>query len=115
MPAGEAEQLIKSELGISSLLEVFEWIDLQQPLGAASIAQVGAMQLQSLCSYRSVHASVAPCMVACRWWRPALPADLASAAGHAACAMHASGIPQQYSKYTPSHFLAPSAVNQDEM
>lgn len=40
MPAHVAEELIKSELGISSLHEVFEWINLQQPLGAASIAQV---------------------------------------------------------------------------
>jgi hypothetical protein len=40
MPPGRAEALIKSELGIDSLGEVFEWIELQEPLGSASISQV---------------------------------------------------------------------------
>jgi predicted unusual protein kinase regulating ubiquinone biosynthesis (AarF/ABC1/UbiB family) len=41
MPAARAEALIKGELGIDSLEEVFDWIELSKPLGSASISQVG--------------------------------------------------------------------------
>ncbi len=40
MSAARAEALIKGELGIDSLDEVFEWINLDKPLGSASISQV---------------------------------------------------------------------------
>jgi hypothetical protein len=34
--------ILVRELGIQDLSDVFEWIDLEEPLGSASIAQVGA-------------------------------------------------------------------------
>jgi predicted unusual protein kinase regulating ubiquinone biosynthesis (AarF/ABC1/UbiB family) len=40
MPAQQARSVIEEELGGVPLEEVFEWIDLEQPLGSASIAQV---------------------------------------------------------------------------
>lgn len=36
-----AVQVVCAELGIDDLSEVFDWIDLQQPIGSASISQVG--------------------------------------------------------------------------
>jgi hypothetical protein len=33
-------QVVCEELGIDDLSEVFEWIDLQEPIGSASISQV---------------------------------------------------------------------------
>ena len=40
--------IICSELGLRDLSELFEWVDLEAPLGAASIAQVGGLGLGSL-------------------------------------------------------------------
>jgi predicted unusual protein kinase regulating ubiquinone biosynthesis (AarF/ABC1/UbiB family) len=33
-------QVVCAELGIDDLDEVFDWIDLQEPIGSASISQV---------------------------------------------------------------------------
>ncbi len=41
MPPDRARQCIQRELGIDDLGEVFEWIELDEPLGSASISQVG--------------------------------------------------------------------------
>lgn len=40
MPAEQAREVIERELGVP-LEAVFEWIDLDTPLGSASISQVG--------------------------------------------------------------------------
>ena len=40
MPAAQAGAAIERELGVP-LSAVFEWIDLEEPLGSASISQVG--------------------------------------------------------------------------
>ena len=40
MPASQARAVIEEELGGLPLEEVFDWIDLNEPLGSASIAQV---------------------------------------------------------------------------
>ena len=40
MPAEQAREVIEQELGVP-LEAVFEWIDLDMPLGSASISQVG--------------------------------------------------------------------------
>ena len=40
MPASQARAVIEEELGGLPLEEVFDWIDLDEPLGSASIAQV---------------------------------------------------------------------------
>ena len=40
--------IICNELGIKDLSELFEWVDLEAPLGAASIAQVGTGALRSV-------------------------------------------------------------------
>ncbi len=40
MSAEQARACIEHELGVSDLAEVFEWIDLEEPLGSASISQV---------------------------------------------------------------------------
>ena len=45
MPAQRARRVIEEELGGVPLEEVFEWIDLDTPLGSASIAQVCAAVL----------------------------------------------------------------------
>lgn len=60
MPAQQARQVIEKELG-APLDAVFEWIELEEPLGSASISQV------SLCP-RPPHTSVTP---SCQWWQPA--------------------------------------------
>lgn len=39
MPAAQTRAVIEKELG-APIDEVFEWIDLEEPLGSASIAQV---------------------------------------------------------------------------
>lgn len=46
MPEEEVEAALKRELRISSLGDVFEWIDLEKPLGSASIAQVHKAKLR---------------------------------------------------------------------
>lgn len=48
MPASQARAVIEEELGGLPLEEVFEWIDLDEPLGSASIAQVSMLILTSL-------------------------------------------------------------------
>lgn len=48
MPAQQARSVIEEELGGVPLEEVFEWIDLDTPLGSASIAQVCAAVVTSL-------------------------------------------------------------------
>lgn len=40
MPPDQTRKVIERELGGVSLEDVFEWIDLEQPLGSASISQV---------------------------------------------------------------------------
>lgn len=40
MPIEQTRAAIQRELGIQRLEDVFEWIDLEEPLGSASIAQV---------------------------------------------------------------------------
>ena len=40
MPVAQARQVLQQELGSVPLEDVFEWIDLEQPLGSASVAQV---------------------------------------------------------------------------
>ena len=49
MPAAQTKEVIERELN-APLDEVFEWIDLEKPLGSASISQVP-----------STHASLTPC------------------------------------------------------
>ena len=44
MPPAQAQRMIEKELGLSSLSDVFEWIDLEDPLGSASISQVAYLQ-----------------------------------------------------------------------
>lgn len=39
MPKDEVEKLLKAELGVEDLSDVFSEIDLDTPLGSASIAQ----------------------------------------------------------------------------
>ena len=51
MPASQARAVIEEELGGLPLEEVFEWIDLDEPLGSASIAQVPL--------YACIHAAAA--------------------------------------------------------
>jgi ABC1 atypical kinase-like domain len=42
MPADETRSVIRQELGGRPLHTFFEWIDLEQPLGSASISQVSS-------------------------------------------------------------------------
>ena len=46
MPADEVRTLLQEQLGVSDLGDVFEWIDLENPLGSASIAQVHKAKLR---------------------------------------------------------------------
>jgi predicted unusual protein kinase regulating ubiquinone biosynthesis (AarF/ABC1/UbiB family) len=46
MPPAAARAAIEAELGGARLEDVFEWIDLEQPLGSASIAQVHKARLR---------------------------------------------------------------------
>lgn len=46
MSPHETEAILKRELNVDSLSVVFEWIDLQDPLGSASIAQVHKAKLR---------------------------------------------------------------------
>eukprot|EP00892_Ulva_mutabilis_P003004 jgi/Ulvmu1/12704/UM095_0008.1 len=67
MPPDEAEAILKQELRVSKLSTVFEWIDLENPLGSASIAQVHKAKLkryhpQPSCLKTAVGAPI-------RWWR----------------------------------------------
>lgn len=63
MPAEQAREVIERELGVP-LEAVFEWIELDTPLGSASISQVGpgaeevhAAALRCLCPVGAVGAS----------------------------------------------------------
>lgn len=47
MPAGQVREIILREFGVRRLEDIFEWIDLEAPLGSASLAQVG-LSLSSL-------------------------------------------------------------------
>ena len=40
MPPAQTRSVLERELGGTRLEEVFEWIDLETPLGSASISQV---------------------------------------------------------------------------
>lgn len=40
MTPDRTAEVLKRELGVSDLSELFEWIDLEEPLGSASISQV---------------------------------------------------------------------------
>lgn len=55
MPADQARAVLCRELGVDDPSEVFEWIDLEDPLGSASVSQV--TQLSSTCD---VHAFTSP-------------------------------------------------------
>jgi predicted unusual protein kinase regulating ubiquinone biosynthesis (AarF/ABC1/UbiB family) len=46
MPPQQVSDLLKEELGVADLTEVFEWIELERPLGSASIAQVHKAKLR---------------------------------------------------------------------
>ena len=46
MPAAEALAVLQAELLGQPLDEIFAWINLDMPLGSASIAQVGCLQQQ---------------------------------------------------------------------
>ncbi|CAD7702937.1 unnamed protein product [Ostreobium quekettii] len=46
MPAQEAEAVLKKELCVEDIGEVFEWVDFEKPLGSASIAQVHKAKLR---------------------------------------------------------------------
>ena len=46
MPAAMAQKVIEAEFGGAPLGDVFEWIDLERPLGAASVAQVHKARLR---------------------------------------------------------------------
>ena len=46
MPAEKARQVVEEELRGTPLEEVFEWIDLDTPLGSASISQVALLHSQ---------------------------------------------------------------------
>lgn len=49
MPASQARAVIEEELGGLPLEEVFDWIDLDEPLGSASIAQVPFPDSVAIC------------------------------------------------------------------
>lgn len=46
MPAARARPIIEGELGGAPLGDIFEWIDLDSPLGSASVAQVHKARLR---------------------------------------------------------------------
>ena len=46
MPPSQVSALLKRELHVADLGAVFDWIDLEKPLGAASIAQVHKARLR---------------------------------------------------------------------
>uniref|UniRef100_A0A7S1WZN2 LysM domain-containing protein n=1 Tax=Tetraselmis chuii TaxID=63592 RepID=A0A7S1WZN2_9CHLO len=45
MPPQQVKKIILKELGVSNIHDVFEWIDLEKPLGSASLAQVHKARL----------------------------------------------------------------------
>ena len=42
MPEAQVSSILQKELGVRHLQDVFEWIDLEKPLGSASLAQASA-------------------------------------------------------------------------
>lgn len=50
MPARQVKDILKRELGVTHLRDVFEWIDLENPLGSASLSQVWPLAAVSGCS-----------------------------------------------------------------
>jgi len=48
MPASAAARVLRRELGLSDLSGVFEWVDLEAPLGSASVSQVHKARLRRL-------------------------------------------------------------------
>ncbi len=50
MPAEKARRVVEEELRGTPLEEVFEWIDLDTPLGSASISQVLLQHPQQHCT-----------------------------------------------------------------
>lgn len=54
MPPSETEAILKQELQVDTLSTVFEWIDLEKPLGSASIAQVHKAKLRRYVQYPSL-------------------------------------------------------------
>jgi hypothetical protein len=46
LPAGNVAAILRGELGVADLTEVFEWIDLHHPLGSASVGQVHKARLR---------------------------------------------------------------------
>jgi predicted unusual protein kinase regulating ubiquinone biosynthesis (AarF/ABC1/UbiB family) len=48
MPPSRAAAVLREELGVDDLSRVFEWIDLEQPLGSASVSQVHKARLRRL-------------------------------------------------------------------
>jgi predicted unusual protein kinase regulating ubiquinone biosynthesis (AarF/ABC1/UbiB family)/LysM repeat protein len=48
MPAAQAARVLRRELQVDDLSRVFEWIDLEEPLGSASVSQVHKARLRRL-------------------------------------------------------------------
>lgn len=67
MPPDETEAILKQELQIKTLSSVFEWIDLDEPLGSASIAQVHKAKLKRYVPRPSTLRRVLGAPV--QWWR----------------------------------------------
>ena len=61
MPAAKARAVIEDGLGGAPLGDVFQWIDLESPLGSASVAQVHKARLRGAASRRTVVGGLARC------------------------------------------------------
>jgi hypothetical protein len=74
MTADRTAEVLKRELGVDDLGELFEWIDLESPLGSASISQVGGggglhAHVRACIFMRAsarLHTCVLSCMCSCR-------------------------------------------------
>jgi len=71
MPAAKARAVIEDGLGGAPLGDVFQWIDLESPLGSASVAQVHKARLRGAASRRTVVGGLARCRLSPvrRWMR----------------------------------------------
>ena len=49
MSAQQTRGVIEKELGGAKIEDVFEWIDLDKPLGSASLAQVWTAMAHAMC------------------------------------------------------------------
>lgn len=47
MPPHQVQDILQKELGVQQIRDVFEWIDLEKPLGSASLSQVQSAEAQS--------------------------------------------------------------------